>query len=157
MKHLKTFESFNVEEITNEEIFKDLFKSSDRKGYIVATQGINFRKYVEQGLKLSGYTKPGISKDEKISITDLFKADFLKFAQLIESSNFEFKKIKEESSKDEKLKKVLDYICTRGYESAGQKSTAHSFGSGHGPSFTYDINKDFKPVSDVESITFDRK
>ena len=156
MKHIQTFERFSVEEITNEESLKDIFKSSDQKGYVVSTQGSNFKTYVEQGLKLSAYTKPGISKDEKVSLTDLFKTDFLKFAELIESSNFEFKKVKEGSMKDEKLKKVFDYICTRGYDSAKKKATTHGFGSGEGSTVTFDVNKNFNPVADVQSIKFDR-
>jgi hypothetical protein len=139
MKHLKTFEGFSVVE---EGLF-DIFKSEGAKGFAVSTQGANFETYVQQALKGVKYMD--------MDISDLYKADFMKFAELIKAKNLDFKQIKASVKSDAKLEKILEYICARGSKSAGIKAGGeHAFGSAGGPASETGVSKEFDPIAAVE-------
>ena len=155
MKHLKTFEGFSNVELTNEEEIWGLFKSSESKGWAIATQGYNFKMYVQQALDpRSGRTgKPLTRVYGDVDLSDLTKADFMKFAQIAKKLDLDYKAIKGAVKADDKLEKIFNYICDRGYSTAEHTSTntgTRSFGSGEGPVDRYSVNPDFDPVAEVE-------
>lgn len=158
MKHIKKFENFSPNEVekTNEEIL-GLFKSSDSKGFAIATQGHNFAMYVQQALDpRAGRTgKPLKRSFGDMDLSDLTKDDFMRFAKLMKKLNFDYKAIKGAVKADEKLEKIMDYICARGYQSASFTSTntgTRTFGSGEGAVDRYDVNTNLDPEKEIENI-----
>jgi hypothetical protein len=154
MKHLKDFSGFKGAEATNEELL-DMFKSDTSKGFAIATQDINFKQFVQQGLdpKSGKDGKPLKRQFDGVDLSDTTKSDFLSLAKTMKENSMDYKSIKNAVKSNDKLKKIFDYICARGSKNASFTSSGgHKAGTGAGPTGDkYKVNKDLDPVSIVNA------
>lgn len=87
---------------------------------------------------------------EGIDLSDLSKADFLRFAEIMKDNDYRDTKFAVKS--DVKLQKILTYICKRGVKTGAAKSSGtKQYGRNASDTEKYEVNKDFDPISAVNS------